>query len=38
MTQGRGKFSVELARYEEVPASQTEKIIADYKARLAEEQ
>ena len=38
MTQGRGKFSVELARYEEVPASQTEKIIADYKRRLEEEQ
>lgn len=38
MTQGRGKFSMEFARYEEVPASQSAKIIDEYKKRLAEEQ
>ena len=37
MTQGRGKFSMELARYEEVPSTHTTKIIDDYKKRLAEE-
>lgn len=35
MTQGRGKFMAELARYEEVPAPEAEKII---KARLAEKE
>lgn len=35
MTQGRGKFMAELARYEEVPAPEAEKII---KARAAEQQ
>ncbi len=35
MTQGRGKFMSELARYEEVPAPEAEKII---KARAAEQQ
>ena len=29
MTQGRGKFDMELVRYEEVPANISEKIIAD---------
>ena len=33
MTQGRGKFTAELARYEEVPAGEAEKIV---KARQAE--
>ena len=31
MTQGRGKFSAEFLRYEEVPFSAQEKIIADAK-------
>ena len=35
MTQGRGKFMAELARYEEVPAPEAEKII---KARAEEKQ
>lgn len=35
MTQGRGKFMAELARYEEVPAPEAEKII---KTRAAEQQ
>lgn len=35
MTQGRGKFMAEFARYEEVPAPEAEKII---KARAAEQQ
>ncbi len=35
MTQGRGKFSAELARYEEVPAPEAEKIV---KARASEAQ
>ena len=34
MTQGRGKFAMELARYEEVPAPEAEKIV---KARAAEQ-
>ena len=34
MTQGRGKFTAELARYEEVPAAEADKII---KARAAEQ-
>ena len=29
MTQGRGKFEAEFARYEEVPFTEQEKIIAD---------
>ncbi len=33
MTQGRGSFEMEFARYEEVPAAFSEKIIADAKAR-----
>lgn len=35
MTQGRGKFTAELARYEEVPANEAEKIV---KARQAEKE
>ena len=35
MTQGRGKFTAELARYEEVPAGEAEKIV---KARQAEKE
>ena len=35
MTQGRGKFMAELARYEEVPAPEAEKIV---KARAAEKE
>ncbi len=34
MTQGRGKFAMELARYEEVPPAESEKIV---KARAAEQ-
>ena len=34
MTQGRGKFMAELARYEEVPAAEADKIV---KARAAEQ-
>ena len=34
MTQGRGKFAMELARYEEVPPAEAEKIV---KARAAEQ-
>ena len=34
MTQGRGKFTAELARYEEVPAAEADKIV---KARAAEQ-
>ena len=34
MTQGRGKFVLELARYEEVPPAEAEKIV---KARVAEQ-
>ena len=33
MTQGRGKFSMEFVRYEEVPASMADKVIAEAKAR-----
>jgi len=36
MTQGRGRFQMTLARYEEVPSLQTQKIIDDYKKRIAE--
>lgn len=36
MTQGRGKFSMTFARYEEVPALQSQKIIEDYKKRQSE--
>ena len=35
MTQGRGKFATTFERYEEVPASQAQKIIEDYKKRMA---
>ena len=31
MTQGRGKFETEFARYEELPFSEQEKIIAEAK-------
>lgn len=37
MTQGRGRFEMRLERYEEVPPLQTQKIIDDYKKRIAEE-
>ena len=33
MTQGRGKFSMSFVRYEEVPVSMADKIIAEAKAR-----
>ncbi len=33
MTQGRGRFDFTFAKYEEVPASLTDKIIAEAKAR-----
>ena len=33
MTQGRGKFSMSFVRYEEVPASMADKVIAEAKAR-----
>ncbi len=36
MTQGRGKFTMELARYEEVPGSANAKIIEDAKKRKEE--
>ena len=36
MTQGRGKFSMELIRYDEVPASANAKIIEDAKKREEE--
>jgi elongation factor G len=36
MTQGRGKFSMEFSRYEEVPATSASKIVDDYKKRQAE--
>jgi len=36
MTQGRGRFVTEFARYEEVPTTAQEKIIADAKAAKAE--
>ena len=36
MTQGRGKFSMEFVRYEEVPMSQSQKIIDDFKKRTAQ--
>ncbi len=35
MTQGRGKFEMHLVRYEEVPAMNNDKIIADAKSREA---
>ena len=37
MTQGRGKFTVEFARYEEVPQSNSAKIIEDAKKRAEED-
>jgi translation elongation factor EF-G len=36
MTQGRGRFTMELARYEEVPGSANAKIIEDAKKRKEE--
>lgn len=36
MTQGRGKFTMEFAEYQEVPASNNDKIIEDAKKRRAE--
>ena len=36
MTQGRGKFEMHLVRYEEVPSSNNDKIIADAKKREEE--
>ncbi len=36
MTQGRGRFDYEFARYEEVPANLADKIIAEAKARQAQ--
>ena len=33
MTQGRGKFAMSFVRYEEVPASMADKVIAEAKAR-----
>lgn len=38
MTQGRGSFSFEFARYEEAPANVAEKIIADSKALMADDE
>ena len=35
ITQGRGRFDYEFARYEEVPANIAEKLIAEAKARQA---
>ena len=35
MTQGRGKFEMHFERYEEVPATQAQKIIEDYKKRMS---
>ncbi len=32
ITQGRGIFSIEFARYEDLPASEAERVIAEYKA------
>ncbi len=37
MTQGRGKFTVEFVRYEEVPPSNSAKIIEDAKKRAEED-
>jgi elongation factor G len=36
MTQGRGSFTMQIVRYEEVPASSNDKIIADAKKREEE--
>ena len=36
MTQGRGKFEMHVVRYEEVPAMNNDKIIADAKKREEE--
>ena len=36
MTQGRGKFTMSFAEYQEVPASNNDKIIEDAKKRRAE--
>lgn len=37
MTQGRGWYTIEFARYEQAPQSIAEKVIADAKARLEED-
>ena len=37
MTQGRGMYTYRFVRYEEVPASEAQKIIADAKAHAEEE-
>ena len=36
MTQGRGKFSMEMTRYDEVPASQSPKIVEEAKRKKEE--
>ena len=36
MTQGRGEFSMEFARYEEVPPVSAEKIIEEAKKNIEE--
>jgi elongation factor G len=36
MTQARGSFTVEFARYAELPANLADKVIAAYKASLEE--
>ena len=38
VTQGRGTFSLEFARYEEAPANVAEKVIADAKKLQEEEE
>ncbi len=39
LTKGRGRFTTEVARYDEVPHTESQKLIADYeKARKAEEE
>ena len=36
MTQGRGTFTMEFVRYEEVPQAMSEKVIAEAKAKKEE--
>jgi elongation factor G len=38
MTQGRGKYTIEFVRYEEVPAANAEKIIKEAQAAKEAEQ